>query len=166
MKKLISAVLVAVILFSVCGFAGCSLVHKKLFTLSSEVSEVAAGEEFSVVIKMDKINKLACLQYSVTADGEAEILKNSIIDDNGLVVIPNASKDILVMSAMVATVIDIEPFDFQKITFKVGENAKPGDVITVKLDVTQVLVGLDVRGDNTDNITDTVSGDTLTVKVK
>lgn len=166
MKKIISAVLIVCILFSVCGLAGCSLMQKKLLKLSSDVKEVSAGEEFTVIVSMKKIKMLACLQFDVSVDGAAELTNRKTIESKDMELMPNTVDGVLVMAAYVATVIDIDPFDFQKLTFKVSEDAKPGDVITVKLNVSQLIKGLDVNGDNTENITDTVSGDTLTVKIK
>ena len=172
MKKTIS-LFCAVILCAVLILAGgCSgkqpqeSSQNSNYYLKADKTEVSPGETITVYFHIDKCERAACFDVTMSVSGNASAGESGFKDNGTFYTSSSETEDGVAFGAYVAETADILDADFCYVTYTVSEEAEPGSEVTFSAFAKQFLIGKDASGAQTDDITDTVDIAPLVIKVK
>lgn len=169
MKKIISLLLIMSVLVS---FAACkngnnggnnseettvnTEVVTPVVTLNCDKTEVAPGEEISVVVHVANAPKTACFDIYLYADeileyksASSKSIEKFQLEANGMT--DADGKPYVAIRGIVATCVDILDNDIYTIKYIVSDNAVSGDEIEIKIKCPMFQVAFDENGNDVSN---------------
>lgn len=135
-------------------------------TLTSDLAEVAPGEEFVVTCTVKECQMFAAGDLIFSYDKErvtAELVEENVKD---MYSFSNETESAYQYSAYVASTADIENAILFNVYCVADESCKSGDEIEITLSCDEWLIGVDETGDEVKSIKDSVTTNSLLIKVK
>lgn len=137
-----------------------------LITLSSDIKEVAPGEEFIITCTVKKAELFAAGDLTFSFDKKqitAEFVEENV---ESMYSFSNEIETGYQYSAYVANTIDLENAVLFTVYCVASEDCSAGDDIEINLSCDEWLIGLDENGDELKSIAGDISSNTLLITVK
>ena len=134
--------------------------------LSSDVTEVAAGEEFIITGTVKKSELFAAGDLTFSFDKKQMTAEFVEENEQGMYSFSNETGSGYQYSAYVASTVNLENAMLFTVYCVADESCKSGDEIEITLSCDEWLVGTDEKGDDVNSIASSVATNSLLIKVK
>ena len=183
MKKIVSFLLIALLLFS---FVACASngsdentttaaaeenSDMPIVSLRSDKTEVSAGDIISVYVHIKNAKHTACFDIFLYADEKLDYeIAASQIANTELILAANyldgEDEGYVAIRGIVATAFDLLDNDIYRIDYKVSDKVQSGDKLNFNLQVPSFELALDASGNDIFAVNEYLQTNNLTVSVK